>query len=122
MHEDVCVQHANLKIKGQLRTASEVALRCLHEMPHTLNQETSTSFKKNYLYMCGGMGRSVCHGVCVVVWWSEDNLWKLSSAMLSPRNLGPQHQQQLPVCSELSHCPETFAWSSTVILLSLLVI
>lgn len=45
-----------------------------------------------------------------------------SSAMLSPRNLGPQHQQQLPVCSELSHWPETFAWSSTVILLSLLVV
>lgn len=67
MHEDVCIQHANLKIKGQPRTASEVALRCLHEMPHTLNQETSTSLKKYYLYMCGGMGRKVCHGVCVVV-------------------------------------------------------
>lgn len=60
MHEDVCVQHANLKIKGQPRTASEVALRCLHEMPHTLNQETSTSFKKiTFIYVGGWEGRGV---------------------------------------------------------------
>lgn len=101
MREDVCVQHANLKIKGQLRTASEVALQCLHEMPHTLNQEPSTSFKK-ITFICVGGWEGRC--VMVFVWWSEDNSWKFSSsAMLSPKNLDPQHQQQLPVCSELSH-------------------
>lgn len=70
MREDVCVQHANLKIKGQLSTASEVALRCLHEMPHTLNQETSTSFKKKLpLYVWGdgkvGVSWCLCGGVVV---------------------------------------------------------
>lgn len=86
MHEDVCIQHANLKIKGQPRTASEVALRCLHEMPHTLNQETSTSLKKILpLYMWGdgkiGVSWCLCGG--------QRTTCGNSSAMLSPRNVGP---------------------------------